>query len=412
MSKNLRFIFIIYLLVLFGCVPANKAAVFHPALTTVSTLQETPTLKAAVTEIHQNGAQSTPTKTEGMRKPIQGDVYISFRPVIPPFLLALGRLPADCLLTPASCPPVEILYQDRNQKQPVLRQTELIFSPDGNLIWWNNDYQQKIFALDAAAKTIQPVAQNILAIRDDFQWSPDGKWVALAAQGNGPYDGQVMLIDSKMGVRQILLNTPNELKIPVGWINNYELFVIILHYGPPADDPHGKWVENDPRLVVLNIASGQSRQYLKEFLGVDPRSLSPDRQWLAYYQNVDGMPNLYLQSLSEDKKFDLKTDQELVGWSPDSQWIALRSSQGDVYVLHPDGSTHHKVASFPGRTVSMRWFMDSQHLLIQENSTDQNGLDRTAFSLISMDDGSVYPIDLSGYNKDNFLMDNIYWAGN
>jgi WD40 repeat protein len=374
-------------------------------LTVKDVMLVTPT----ASEGQQNGPEVIPTEEAVI--PIQGDIYILLRPVKPPFLLALARWPAACLISPDSCPPIELLYQDRNADQPILRQTDLVFSPDGNTIWWNNDYQQNIFSLDGVSKVIRPVAQNILAIRGDFQWSPDGRWVALAAQGNGPFDGQVMLIDSKTGGRQILLSTPNEIKFPVGWINNHELLVIVLGYGPPPDNPDGKWVENRQSLAVLDVASGKSREAMHDFLGVSSNSLSPDRQWLAYYQNDHGTPNLYLQSLVEDKKLDLKTEQELLGWSPDSQWIALRSSSGDVSVLHPDGTGEQKIAAFPGDMISLRWFIDNIRLLAREYRTKQDGTDEVVFSLISIQDGSVNPIELKGLNQELFIPDGIFWAG-
>jgi Tol biopolymer transport system component len=38
-------------------------------------------------------------------------------------------------------------------------------------------------------------------------WSPDGKWVALAVQGNDAYSGQIMLLNSRNGDRRIYLNS-------------------------------------------------------------------------------------------------------------------------------------------------------------------------------------------------------------
>lgn len=70
-----------------------------------------------------------------VRQQISGDVYIVLRPVKPSFNLLLGRLPASCLLVMDGCPPIEIIRQDRDPKQPVLRQAPLVFSPDGKTIW-------------------------------------------------------------------------------------------------------------------------------------------------------------------------------------------------------------------------------------------------------------------------------------
>ena len=339
-----------------------------------------------------------------------GDVYLLLRPVKPPFLLALGRLPADCLLVTEGCPAIEIIHQDRDPKQPVLRQMPLVFSPDGKTAWWNNDYQSKIFSLDIDTKDIQPVARDIPVITGEFQWSPDGRWGALAVQGNGPHDGLVMLLDRWGGERRIFLNSPSEMKFPIGWINPHELIVRITQYGPPDNDLNGKWVEKHSWVVMLDITTGQVREMFRGQFGVSPNALSPNRRWLVVSQNIDENTSLYLRSLVDENTMDLKTDREFIGWSPDGQWLALRSTSGEVLVLHPDGSEDHTVLSLPVDNAMIKWFQDSQHLLLMEYTSDMaSGRDSVNLSLVSIPDGVKQPVEFPGLNTDDYLIDNLYW---
>lgn len=339
-----------------------------------------------------------------------GDVFVLLRPVKPPFLLALGKLPASCLLK--DCPPIEIIYQDSNAQQPVLRQAPLVFSPDGKTAWWNNDFQNKIFSLNTETKAIQTVAQGIPAINGEFQWSPDGKWVALAVQGNDAYSGHVMLLNSENGDRRIYLNSPNEVKFPIGWINEEELIVRITRNGPPDDDPNGKWVEKRSWVALLDIKTGQAREVLNGLFGVSPSSLSPDRQWFAFRQSIQGKNSLFLHAFSHtgERTIDLHVDSQLIGWSPNSQWIAIQDTNGAISVLHPDGSEQHQVISIPSENMTFHWFFDSQHLLMMEHTFDMKAdRDGVELSIVSIQDGKMLPVKIPGLNKADFLVDDLFY---
>lgn len=376
----------------------TRLVTFEPSfpLTTAESTKKKPSPTSAVSQL--------------AKVQLSGDVFILLRPVKPPFLLALGRLPVKCLLSKEGCPTVEIIHQDRDPKQPILRQMPLVFSPDGKIVWWNNDYQSKIFALDVDTKLIQPVAGDVPVITGEFQWSPDGSWVALAVQGNDPYDGLVMLLDRWGRERRIFLNSPSEMKFPIGWINARELIVRITKNGPPEDDPNGKWVEKRSWVAVLDITTGQAREMLQGQFGVSPNALSPDHQWLAFSQNINGETGLYLRSLVDEITIDLKTDREFIGWSPDGQWLALRSTSGEVSVLHPDGSEDHTVLSLPREDATIQWFQDSQRLLLMEYTFDMSaGRDVVNLSLVTIDGGARQPIEFPGLNTDDYLIDHLYW---
>ena len=119
--------------------------------------------------------------------------------------------------------------------------------------------------------------------------------------------------------------------------------------------------------------------------GVSPNALSPNRRWLVVSQNIDGNTSLYLRSLVYENTIDLHTDREFIGWSPDVQWLALRSTSGEVSVLHLDGSENHTVLSLPREDATIQWFQDSQRLLLMEYSFDvSSGRDGVNLSLVSI----------------------------
>ena len=408
-SKPFQVVLGLLLLVLILLTSCQNALVLEP-----SPQQPKATLAPTVilTETRPTSQTATTAVSHLADVQLSGDVYLLLRPVKPPFLLALGKLPASCLLK--DCPPIGIIYQDHDTLQPVLRQTPLIFSPDGKTAWWNNDFQSKIFSLNTETKAIQTVAQGIPVINGEFQWSPDGKWVALAVQGNDAYSGHIMLLNSENGDRRIYLNSPNEVKFPIGWINEEELIVRITRNGPPDDDPNGKWVEKRSWVALLDIKTGQAREVLNGLFGVSPSSLSPDRQWFAFRQNIQGKNSLFLHSFSspEERTIDLHLNGQLIGWSPDSLWMAVQDTNGSISVLHPDLTEEHQVISILSENMTVRWFFDSQHLLMMEHTFDMKAdRDNVNISLISIKDGNILPVAVTGLNTENFLIDNLFWQG-
>jgi Tol biopolymer transport system component len=167
-------------------------------------------------------------------------------------------------------------------------------------------------------------------------------------------------------------------------------------------------------VALLDIRTGQAREILNGVFSVSPSSLSPNRQGFVYQQSIQGKTSLFLHSFSspEEKTMDLQTDRHLIGWSPDSQWIAVQAENGEVSVLHPDGSAEHLVLTVAREDIVVRWFFDSQHLLVTEHSFDMNAnRDGVVLSIVSIQDGNVQPIEIPGLNKENFLIDDLFWQG-
>jgi hypothetical protein len=58
----------------------------------------------------------------------------------------------------------------------------------------------------------------------------------------------------------------------------------------------------------------------------------------------------------------------------------------------------------------VRWFFDSQHLLMMEHTFDMKAdRDGVTLSIVSIQDGKALPVEIPGLNKADFLVDDLFW---
>ena len=107
--------------------------------------------------------------------------------------------------------------------------------------------------------------------------------------------------------------------------------------------------------IVVAQASGANQQLppLPAGANAEP-SLSPDGRMLAFLHSPrdDGRYDLWTSSTTLDNAEQLTSTRDLStdAWSPGGDWIAFvrgwseQTLEGDIYVIHPDGTGERKVA--------------------------------------------------------------------
>src|SRR5205807_4731657 len=107
--------------------------------------------------------------------------------------------------------------------------------------------------------------------------------------------------------------------------------------------------------IVVAQASGANQQLppLPAGANAEP-SLSPDGRTLAFLHSPrdDGRYDLWTSSTTLDNAEQLTSTRDLStdAWSPGGDWIAFvrgwseQTLEGDIYVIHPDGTGECKVA--------------------------------------------------------------------
>jgi len=115
------------------------------------------------------------------------------------------------------------------------------------------------------------------------EWSPDGKWIAVAMQGS------IWKVDPGTG-------------------DATELTYNQHYHSSPAFSPDGKWIvytadhnQQSIQLEILNVATGQSRELTHDGqVYLDP-VFSPDGRMLAYVSTLPGgYMNIYIRKIRDD----------------------------------------------------------------------------------------------------------------
>ncbi len=119
------------------------------------------------------------------------------------------------------------------------------------------------------------------------------------------------------------------------------------------------WVstdESDSKQLVGNLVEGFA-------------SVSPDGHTVAVNavtKNGDRRLHLYTQPIVDGQLGEV-TDEEIHPdtpvWSPDGGWIAYSNYNGEIKLIHPDGSDEHVIGRFPGYEIfDLNWSPDGTHL--------------------------------------------------
>ena len=216
------------------------------------------------------------------------------------------------------------------------RVTKLVWSPDESYIasggedglvrLWDARSGEQRLAFDPHEREVVSVA-----------WSPDGRWIA-----NGSQDGNVRVWDAASGAERLCL--------PVRYvIDDREHPGLVDNL---AWSPDGKWLVGcfEDTVIMLGkhtreqicvrgirvweATTGEQRACFDGDRGV---YFSPDGQSLATLSGDGGVVQIFdLASLEKRAHFRALDNWCFcsVSWSPDSQWIATGSSDGEVRIHH------------------------------------------------------------------------------
>lgn len=94
---------------------------------------------------------------------------------------------------------------------------------------------------------------------------------------------------------------------------------------------------------------------------------SPDGSTIALgaHPSARSGEHVYVVSAEGGRLRRIVDDEILEGpaWSPDGAWLAYSTYDGEIWRIHPDGSSRQLIASFPHREVrDLLWSPDSRHL--------------------------------------------------
>lgn len=301
---------------------------------------------------------------------LPGELFFLIRPTTPPFYYQWGYTLAWCAGPYADCANLNML--------PALPGGEAI--PDTNLSW-SPDGTKAIFfgyalggpavyELMASTGEWHAIPVEFFVQQEKYFWTTDSQWIAFQAQGEGVYTSYIGFFNLATKEFRKLNEVPAEERVPLGWLNEHELWVQVFKYDPNGG---GKQTSPEPRNVRLNVQTGQETEYT-EIEGPGPRF-------------GDGSAFL----------------------SPDGQWFAVsstnRAGQGEIFLIRPDGTENHSVFEISGiLNDPILWLPDSEHLIVRvyHETTDKNSL-----HLISLKNGFAQEFFLPGLDTAAFDVSQI-----
>ncbi len=314
----------------------------------------------------------------------------------------VDAMPADCLVTGASCPkPVTLaLYPEE------WNVATLAWTPDGAkaVVISADQPKDHLAILTPPSRQLHRFAS--LAFIREAVWSPDGKQLAVAgvaehgqknaATTEGQIEGSGIYLYSAAG-KDLgnLTNSMPGIKSDVAWLSPDKL--LFQDYRS----------EQDCDLYTLTISSKTLAPWAESPLCEAHPAVSPDGAQVAFVR--DG--NLFLANANASNAamiLDLPADIDQPTWSPDGRWIAFDEIEPvAVGVVQADGDGYRQV----GKNMHSAGFapLDDEALLLTATVHPQgSGASTATWTVTHIPDGQPAAVVVPGIAPDQMPL-NISW---
>ncbi|MCW5937905.1 MAG: PD40 domain-containing protein [Fimbriimonadaceae bacterium] len=231
----------------------------------------------------------------------------------------------------------------------------------GDRIYFVNETNAKFTLMSVGAEGGKPVAVAGPYDMEVRQVQGDGKRLVYE-KGRG----LEMLDPATKKVREVVFRLDSDLRYT-------------RPYRTPAENlataaritPTGKRVlcESRGQIVSLPAEDGEARVWMaKDGVRLRKPNMSPDAKWVAFVSDEGGQPNLWVAKSDGTGARRLTTDRDgqitQFDWSPDSKWIVLQDSRGEIRMVDASSGTARAVATTmePWNGVAVSFSPDSRWL--------------------------------------------------
>ena len=252
--------------------------------------------------------------------------------------------------------------------------THPAFSPDGTQILFTSNRENEnadVYLMDADGSNIVKVTNwdKTNETAGPGSWSFDGTKIAFFSDRNGKDD--VYVVSAETIRPKVLLSNPER------------------NLGSTSCSPDGKRLvyseelENKAgALKVLDLETRQSTLLRKIELPRTTVDWSPDGNWIAFFDRVNGNSEIFvirpdgteLRNLSNHPGLDVGPS-----WSPDGKRIVFISGRGErpdmnqLYIMNADGTDPHPVTPGKGWEVDCSWSSDGSEIVFCCDRGDSPG---------------------------------------
>ena len=223
------------------------------------------------------------------------------------------------------------------------------------------------------------------AFQPNLSWSPDSAHLACLSNRSGHFCAYLLPVHG--GEARLALDTPNP-DWTVRWSPDGRWVAV-------EAEGHGQ----DQQVHLISIETGQAHRLE---LGAEPFDAhqvcwSPDSLRLAFVSSVDGHANIAVYDLQEGQISWLTrsaAEQSAPDWSPDGRMLAFIHSQGPqnwLATLELATGEQRRFQVAPGVHASPRFTLDGDHLAF----CFENPGHPTDLWLLSLSDGALRPLTQS-----------------
>jgi Tol biopolymer transport system component len=239
------------------------------------------------------------------------------------------------------------------------------WSPDGDkLIFRITDGGTAQFHIaDIEMRQITALTNQQGGYNEDYQWSPDGKWISFVSRPSGDANQGVYVID-KDGRNFAYVMDVGDKDVNVDWAPDSTHFALLLERGDESPEVFMATADGSQvvPLAVVNSVTG----------GRDRFGWSPDGKRIAVLQNR-GDP-LFIADTSTHESIYVAPQSgfywhSLWNWSPDGHWIAVRAksdSKTGIFLVNPENGELHTVIISTSRVGEPVWMSTGEVLAFIE----------------------------------------------
>jgi len=356
--------------------PRDIACLLIPILMLTGCFPSADPTLGVVTEQPEDSATSRPGGTQLS----SSDAYLFLVTTSTPITYDLARIPEACLLRSSPCKELQTIHHFPTESFTPSSLSPFHWSPDGSQALILNAYTSELLRLNPSVAEISQVVASFHAITDQLAWSPDGDWVALAAEGPDPYTSRVVMLNSQTDEVWELLEDLEGIKFPLGWISAHELVFLQVRYEYPDGDASQKKTIAGQDLLKVNteVLAYERLVGSLDFRGDSLPAVSPDGTTIAttVVRSGKAVLDVYSSAGTMLRSFGAYS---VPVWSPDGRRIAATLHEGDGYsvaILDPVGDEERKLLRLDSPPLVI-WSPNGVDLAITSRAPNEQGSGET-----------------------------------